>query len=150
MKLTSKQINEIAQELEAGMKVYINRNNHEIRTILDWDDVLDTEPWDEEKEKIEKEWEDYAIIEKMESREAFGIMEDFVDWLDDEKMKEDLTKILSRKSPFANFKAEVEASEYRNKWFDYRTEKFEEYVREQLKYKNIGFESTKQNNKPMK
>ena len=74
MKLTSKQINEIAQNLEAGMKVYINSDTLEFRTILDWDEISDPELWDEELEKIESEWDDYVVIEKMESRDAFRIM----------------------------------------------------------------------------
>ncbi|MBN1181102.1 MAG: hypothetical protein JXB49_02365 [Bacteroidales bacterium] len=33
MKLTSKQINDIVQDLEAGMKIFINRATLEYRTI---------------------------------------------------------------------------------------------------------------------
>ncbi|MEA1887374.1 MAG: UPF0158 family protein [Bacteroidota bacterium] len=141
MKLTAKQINEIAQELECGMAVYINKENLEIRTILDWDDMYgDTEIWEEELEKIEDEWSDYAVITKMESREAYRVMEDFVDEIDDERMQENLYKILSRKSPFANFKDEIETSDYREQWFDFRTRKYEEYVKEQLEVEGIEFE----------
>jgi hypothetical protein len=141
MKLTAKQINEIAQELEAGMKVYINRADLEIRTILDSDDMYgDTEFWDEELEKIENEWTDYIVLEKMASGEAFTIMEGFVEEVDNEKLQQDLIKILNRKSPFANFKAEVESSDYRQNWFNFRDQKYEEYVREQLEEENVEFE----------
>ncbi len=37
MLFTPKQIDEIAQEIEAGMKVYINLNTHEIKSIIDWE-----------------------------------------------------------------------------------------------------------------
>jgi len=137
MKITPKQINEIAQELEAGMKVYINEETLEIRSILDWEDITDNELWEEELEKIENEWSDIAVIEKMESWEAFRVMEDFIDEVEDERLSEDLAKILSRKSPFANFKAEVETSPYRQKWFDFRLRKYEEYVKEKLE--DMGF-----------
>ncbi len=141
MKLTSKQINEIAQNLEAGMKVFINRESLEIRTILDWDEMYgDTEIWDEELEKIEKEWTDYVVIKKLESRESFRIMEDFIDEIDDKRMQEDLIKILNRKSPFSNFKAEIEDSSYRQEWFNFRTKRFEEYVKEQMELENIEYE----------
>jgi len=141
MKLTSKQVNEIAQDLQAGMKVFINRENLEIRTILDWDDMYgDSEIWEEELKKIDDEWTDYVVLEKLESRESFRIMEAFVDEVDDEKMKEDLIKILNRKSPFANFKAEVEDSLFRQKWFDFRTKKFEEYVKDQLEMNDLEYE----------
>ncbi len=140
MKLTRKQINDIAQELECGMKVFIYREDLEIRTILDWDEMADSEPWEEELEKIENEWTDYVVLEKMKSGEAFNIMVDFIDKVDDERLKEDLLNILNRKSPFANFKAEVESSSYRQQWFDFRTNKHEEYVKEQLETENIAFE----------
>ena len=52
MKITAKQINEIAQELEAGMKVYLNKETLEFRTILDWEDIIDNDPWEEELDKI--------------------------------------------------------------------------------------------------
>ena len=56
----------------------------EFRTILDWDMTYgDTELWDEELEKIENEWKDYVVIEKMKSREAFQIMEEFIDEVDE-------------------------------------------------------------------
>jgi len=141
MKLTAKQINEIAQELVAGMKVFINRENLEIRTILDWDDMYgDTELWEEELEEIENEWTKYVVLEKMKSGEAFTIMEDFIEEVDDERLQQDLIKILNRRSPFANFKAEVESSEYRQQWFDFRDRKYEDYVREHLEEEKIEFE----------
>jgi hypothetical protein len=56
MKLSAKQINEIAQELIGGSKVFINRSDLEIRTVLDWDNVYgDNEFWDAELKKIENE-----------------------------------------------------------------------------------------------
>ncbi|GBD89199.1 hypothetical protein BMS3Abin03_03149 [bacterium BMS3Abin03] len=47
-------------------------------------------------------------------------------------MKENLFKILNRRSPFANFKAEIDESDYRERWFEFRDKKYEEYVREEL------------------
>jgi len=140
MKLTAKQINEIAQELESGMKVYINKETLEFQSVLDWDDMSTPEPWEEIMEKIENEWKYVVILEKLESRDSFRIMEDFVYEIDDQKLKEDLIKILSRKSPFANFKDEIDSSAYRQMWFDFRTKKYEDYVREQLDIENIEYE----------
>ena len=141
MRLTVKQIVEIAQDLEAGMKIFINRENLEIRTILDWDDMYgDNGIWQEELEKIQYEWAEYVVITKMESSEAFEIMEAFVDEVQDKRLHEDLVKILNRRSPFANFKAEVESSLYRQEWFDFRLNKFIDYVKDQLESERIEFE----------
>ena len=140
MKITSEKINEIAQELEAGMKVYLNRETLEIKPILDWEDISDNEIWEEEVEDILKEWSSYLVISKMESREAFRVMEEFADSVDDEVFREGLIKILNSKSPFANFKAEVESSHYRQNWFDFRLKKYEDYVKEHLEIEDFSID----------
>jgi len=138
MKLSSNQINVIAKELEAGMRVYINNETLEIKPILDWEDSYsDTDIWDEDLKYIEENWSSYRVIEKMESWEAFRIMEEFAEAVGDEKLSNELLKILGRKSPFANFKAEVESSPYRQNWFDFRLKRYEDYVREQLEVEDF-------------
>jgi hypothetical protein len=124
MKFTAKQINEIARELESGMKVYINKETLEFQSVLDCDELSNPEPWEEKMEKIENEWTTVVIIEKLGSKESFRIMEDFVYEIDDQKLKEDLVKSLSRKSLFANLKSEIDTSAYRQFWFDFRTKKY--------------------------
>ena len=141
MKITSKLIHQIAEELESGMKIYLNRETLEIKSILDWDDSFsDNDFWKEEVEKIENEWSDYIVLTKMESHEAFKIMENFVDEVNDQRLQEDLIKILNRKSPFANFKDEVETSSYRQQWFDFRIRKYEDYVKELLEMEDFEIE----------
>jgi hypothetical protein len=141
MKITKRQIHEISQELQSGLKIFINRKSYEIKSILDPNEIYsDSEIWEEELKKIENEWIDYSVISKMESREAFQIMEDFIDVIKDERLKEDIIKILNRKSPFANFKAEIETSPYRQKWFDFRDKKYEKYIIEQLRLQKFEIE----------
>jgi hypothetical protein len=141
MKLNAENIKTIAEDLQTGMNIYINRETLEIRNVINLDDLYgDTEFWEEELEKIEKEWTDYIVIEKLESREAFRIMELFAEEAQDERFRSDLIKILQRRSPFANFKAEVESSEYRQQWFDFKTRQYIHYVKEQLEENEIGFE----------
>jgi hypothetical protein len=137
MKLNSELIHKIAQELDAGMIVYLNTKTFEFEPVLDWNDLQDPGFWEKEARKIEKKWKDYIIISKMESYEAFRVMENFVDEVDDPRLKDDLIKILNRKSPFANFKMEVESSSYRQKWFDFKTKSYEEYIRQQLDLEDI-------------
>lgn len=144
MKISGKQIREISQDLQCGLKTFINKETGEIKSILNPNEVYsDSETWEEELEKIENEWIDYSVIEKMESWEAFQVMEDFIEEIKDERLKEDIIKILNRKSPFANFKAEIESSSYRQKWFDFRDNKYEEYVKEKLDEGKIEFETKK-------
>ena len=141
MKITLKQIHSISQDLQSGLEIFINKETYEIKSLLNSNDLYsDTEYWEEEFEKIENEWSDYVIISKMESREAFQIMEDFVDEIGDPKLKGDLIKILNRKSPFANFKQEVESSAFRQKWFNFKDRKYEDYVKDWLEVEEIKSE----------
>jgi hypothetical protein len=123
------------------MKVFINKDTLEIKSILDWDDIGDSEFWGEEMEEIDRTWTKFAVIEKMESWEAFQLMEDFTELVEDKDFHEELIKILSRKSPFANFKTEIESSPYRQNWFDYKQSRYEGYVINKLKEE--GFEIEK-------
>ncbi len=119
------------------MKVFVNTDTLEYKSVLDMDDMDDFGFWDEELEKIENTWKRFITIEKMSSREGFQIMEDFVDELRGGYFKENLIKILDRKSPFANFKAKVESSEFREQWFAFRDAAYVEYVREEMESNDI-------------
>ncbi|WP_373492564.1 UPF0158 family protein [Aquiflexum sp.] len=138
--LTKKQIFDISQELQCGMKVYVNSDTLEYKSVLDWDDMDDSGFWDEQLEEIENNWKRFFTIEKMNSREGFQIMENFVDELEDGYFRNNLIKILDRKSPFANFKAEVESSEVREQWFSFRDAAYVEYVQEELEMNDVAFE----------
>jgi hypothetical protein len=93
----------------------------------------DTDIWEEELEKIETEWTDYIVIEKLDSRESFRIMEDFAEKIDNNELRQ----VLQLRSPFANFKAIVESSKYRNEWFEFKQLRHEEYVMKMLEIENI-------------
>ncbi|WP_373521283.1 hypothetical protein, partial [Aquiflexum sp.] len=79
--LAKKQVFDISQELQCGMKVYVNTDTLEYKSVLDLDDMDDFGFWDEVLEEIENNWKSFFTIEKMSSREGFQIMEDFVDEL---------------------------------------------------------------------
>jgi hypothetical protein len=132
MKVNKKIVSEIAQQLEAGMKVYLNKDTYEIKSVLDWDEILDYELWEKEENEILQEWTNYVVFTKMESYEAFSVMEEFVSEIEDINFREELVKVLNRKRPFANFKAIVETSDFRDKWFDFRLKRYIEYVKDQL------------------
>ena len=55
MKLSAEVIHMIAQELEAGMKVYINKKTLEYEAVLDWDDMQETDFWEKEQHQVTTE-----------------------------------------------------------------------------------------------
>jgi len=64
----------------------------------------DEEPWEEDMKEIEENWQDYVEFEGMESHEAFRVMADFAESIDDSKLRERLINALNRPKPFRNFK----------------------------------------------
>ena len=124
----------MAQELDAGMKCYINKESGEYRSILDWDDLYDGEEfWQSELEKIESEWSDYLILEKMSSYQSFSVMEDFTTSIENKEVRDILIKALNRNKPFRNFRNEVDCREdMRQRWFAFKQQAYEDYVRQEL------------------
>lgn len=134
MKLTNEQIDKIADELDSGMICYINLDTGEYRVILEYDDMYDVEEfYEEEMKEIEKNIDKYFQIKKMSSSEAYRVMESFVNSIQNREKQMKVKEILNRKSPFANFKEEIEYDDkYRQKWFNHKRRKYNEYVRRYL------------------
>ena len=78
------------------------------------------------------DWKSCITIEPLESHESFQIMEQFANKMDDINFREQLINILNRKRPFANFKAIIENSHHRQNWFDFKTRRLENHVKELL------------------
>ncbi len=131
MKLTEKQIDEISQQLEAGMKAYINKETGEMKFILDWDEMYgETDMWEKDLEEIEKNWKEYVTIEKMSSRESYRVMESFIDKVTDQRMRQRLADALNGRGAFSRFKNTLHYDEeIRQQWFKHKSEEYITYVR---------------------
>ncbi|MCK9210170.1 MAG: UPF0158 family protein [Prolixibacteraceae bacterium] len=85
-----------------------------------------------------KKWKRCITVEPPESSESFGIMESFVDEVEDKNLKKRVINALSNRRPFANFKNLIETSNYREQWFAFKQRKLEEYVWENLINENFS------------
>jgi hypothetical protein len=135
MKLTEKQIEEIADNLDCGMRCFYNLKKGEIKTLLNFDSWMgaDEKPWEEEFKEIDENWDDYFEFEGFETHESFRIMADFAERIDDPKLQDQLINALNRPKPFRNFKLQIDNSgEYRQQWFDYKKMRFVQWVKEQI------------------
>ncbi len=144
VKLTKDQIREIADQLDSGMKCYINKETGEILTVLDFDSWPggDSELWEDVLTELEENWDKYVEIKRMESRESFEIMADFTETVDEKLLQNKLILALNRKHPFQNFKWLIDNSgPYRQKWFDFKNQRLIEWVKDQLEITDIGQES---------
>ena len=138
MKLTEEQILEIVDNLDSGMRCFYNKKTGEIKTIFNSDSYFgaDEELFEEEREEreeIEENWDDYFEFERMSSHDAFEIMVDFTETIDNEELQDKLVNSLRKPKTFRNFKWQVDNSgEYRQKWFDYKKMRYIEWIKEQI------------------
>jgi len=135
LELSPKQIKEIADLLDAGLICYFNINTQEIKEIIDFDSNEYAEPddWQEIIDEIDEHYDDYIKFERMSSHESFNIMKEFIDEVEDEKLKNRLVWALSRSHPFQNFKDEIDYNgDYREKWFEFKLGKNIEFVERQI------------------
>jgi len=137
MILSSKNVDDIYQDLDMGMIVYVHRVTKEIVSTLDFDNPYaddQRELWQDTIDKIESDKENYIQIEKMNSNEAYGVMESFVaEVVSDPKMQGRLEQALEGRKPFANFKNALgHDMDVRDQWFAYKNEKYYDYVVREL------------------
>jgi hypothetical protein len=100
------------------------------------------EDYDELCERIDGDLgERYRRIEPLESHESFRIMEDFAASLPDSAIKSRLFDALSRNKPFRHFKDIVHSDPaLRDRWFQFRDEAHEQYLREWLRENEVEAE----------
>ena len=143
MKLTEKQIEEIADNLDSGMRCFYNLKSGEIKTILNFDSWIgaDEELWEEESKEIDENWGDYFEFVGFESHESFRIMADFAESVEDYRLQDKLIDALNKRKPFQNFKWQIDNSgEFRQRWFDYKKMRYIQWVKEQIDINSKDFE----------
>ena len=135
MKLNEKQIEEIADNLDSGMRCFYNLKTGEIKTLLNTDSWIgaDEELWKEESEEINDNWADYFEFEGFKSHDSFQLMTDFAERVDDSKLQDKLRNALNRPKPFRNFKQQIDNSGvFRQQWFDFKKMRYIHWVKEQV------------------
>lgn len=135
MKLTEKQIEEIADDLDLGMRCFYNHKTGEIKNLPNFDDWIgaEEEPWKEELKEIDENSADYFEFEGFKPRESFQIMADFADSVDETKLQDKLINALNRPKPFQNFKWQIDNSgEYRQQWFKFKKSRYIQWVKKQI------------------
>ncbi|MEM6830358.1 MAG: hypothetical protein AAF551_07560 [Bacteroidota bacterium] len=131
---TEKDIREIAELLDCGERCFFHEPTGEIEHFPDPDEMYsDTEYFQETMDKVDADWSNYLRFEKMDSRQAFQVMEDFADSLADKNFQSQLFNLLSKNKPFSKFKWAIDNSDYRQNWFDFKEQANIAWVREQLR-----------------
>jgi len=141
MSISNKTIEEIADQLDCGMKCYLNISSGEIITVVDDENFIDMET-DAEIDEIKENRSAYLEFHMMTSHESFNVMMDFAMEISDNQFQTRLLTALNAPSPFRNFKLKLDSSEsYRQKWFGYKKNRYIEYVKLQIHDGLIGQEA---------
>ena len=99
---------------------------------------LELDVWSDAINEIDSNIGDYIQIEGMHSHDSFRVMENFIDTLDNERLKDKLIDALSRRKPFQNFKFAIDNSgQYRDKWFKFKENALTEWVESQLNERGL-------------
>lgn len=136
IEIDDKKINEIAQNLNAGLLRYLNIKTSELLDLPDnyedFDDEDAIELFGEISKKIEDA--DFKKIPLLESYEDFDIMKCFIDKVYDTSLQSKLEIALEGRKPFATFRNIIDNSDFRESWFAHRHGELEKYVKEQLQF----------------
>src|SRR5680860_210302 len=134
--LSEAELKEIAENGSMGMLSFVHKITFEIEAYPDTNHILDfddsDEIWQELKEKLDQNLEDYIRIPPMMSYESFHIMEGFVEFVDDISFQHKLREALERRKPFRNFMLLIDNSRYRDDWFKFKMEEAKKWVSKQL------------------
>jgi hypothetical protein len=130
--ISSQLIEEIAEQLDCGMKCYLNISSGEMIAVISDEDLIDP-GIDTANNEIKENPSEYLEFHKMNSHESFNVMMDFAMEISDKEFQTQLIKSLKASSPFRNFKLKLDSSDnYRQKWFDYRKNRYIDHVKSQI------------------
>ncbi len=116
--LTDAEIATMAEDLDMGMRCFINIKTGKLMSAIPDDGYVDV--CDENLKLFLANEDDYFELEQLRSGISFRMMEDFVDRVDDEKVKEKLINALQKRKPFRNFRDVLDHSDYIEDWYDYK------------------------------
>ncbi|WP_375581423.1 UPF0158 family protein [Marivirga tractuosa] len=133
MALSEEHIEEIAGLLDCGLVCFYHKITKSIEYHPDSEEFYSVpEPWHDILDKIQADRNNYIRFEKMDSNQAFRVMENFAWSLTDIDFRDQILARLSKRKPFQHFKFLIDSSEYRQDWFDFKKKAYIEWVKEQI------------------
>ena len=137
-------VRKIAENIDCGLVCFVNPDTFEMEDVpkIMVDDPyeyrMNTGTSGKDLNLHHKKWKKCITVEPPESSESFGIMESFLNEVDDKILTKRLINALSNRRPFSNFKNLIETSNYREQWFAFKQRKLEEYVWENFSNENLS------------
>jgi hypothetical protein len=143
LQLSEAQILEIADNLDSGFDCFIQPDTGEMACWPNFDngnfdieeycDGIGGEEGEAELARYEEAVECWVFIKGMESRDAFRVMEDFVEQVSSGNVRERLIQALDGQKPFANFRRVLDYhDEWLKKWYKFKAAAFIPWVEQQI------------------
>ncbi len=139
-KPTTKDIENIAEYLDTGMRAFYNKVTGETIFLPAEDEDIEDfgleEEYADSLKKLKDEADDFVQIHKWSSREAFKCREEFADQLtENPQLQTKLFNALNNRKPFSGFRYVIdEEDKYRQQWFDYEANWIYNYVARELRH----------------
>lgn len=140
--MTPINLNEISQRLDCGFRAFVSKKtgnaiflpNEEMVDFID----NDKNPWEDDQNEIDDNFDDYIEIESWSSNEMYEVMLRFAEMLSNKGIRAKLIDCLESKKPFRNFKNTIDNyGDVRDHWFAYKTKCVEDFIAEQLEEFNL-------------
>lgn len=132
---TTKNIKEIAEQLDCGFRAYIHKKTKQLLFFPDEDSLpnIEIDFWNEELEQLENNYTDYYEIDKWTTSDAFETMKEFAEQLTEKNLQSRLFIALKKNKPFRKFKFVINNSgDFRQQWFDFKNKWQQDFVARQL------------------
>lgn len=136
LSLTEKEVDHITTQLLKGMVCFYQVDKKKIHQMPDDEDYFNYDLTEDEEDildEIEEDPDNFAEFTKMEPAQEHQMMQDFIDRKIKEKnLAEDLVNVLSKPKASTGFKFLIEESKYKSEWLEYRKDKYNDWVKEQV------------------
>lgn len=136
MSITIK-LSNIIDELDmmsSEMQSYLNIKTGEIVTISDY---LGSE---EDANNIEENPDDFTLLPTQYDINEYSIMEDFIDEIDNEEIKDELYESIRGKGAFRRFKDTIYNLNIKNSWYDFKAHALKKIAIEWCEENDISYE----------
>ncbi|RPA70016.1 hypothetical protein EF405_01630 [Cyclobacteriaceae bacterium YHN15] len=143
--LSEKEVEKIAAQLLKGMICFYQLDNKKIYQLPDDEDYFNYDLTPEEEDildEIDENPENYAEFTKMEAHQEHQMMETFADRIVKERnFQDELFNALSKPKAATAFKFLIDSSgKYKDRWLEYRLQKYQDWVKEQIDIFNYSEE----------
>ncbi len=136
LSLTEKEVEQLAHQLMKGMICFYQIDKKKIYQMPDDEDYFNYDLTPDEEDildEIDENPDNYAEFTKMEPSQEHQMMQDFVDRKVKERaLAEDLVNALSKPKAVTGFKFLIDESKYKSDWTEFRSGKYQDWVKEQV------------------